>query len=56
MSRKQRSRKQRPTFRQIYDASPIIQRNLFMAAISFGLVALLAVITLVGYAIKALLH
>ena len=52
MSRKQR--KQRPTFRQIYDASPMIQRNLFMTAVSFGLGALLVVITLAVYAIKAL--
>lgn len=54
MSRKQHSRKQRPTFRQIYDVSPLIQQNLFMAAISFGLVALLVVITLVVYAAKTL--
>ena len=52
MSRKQR--KQRPTFRQIYNASPVIQHHLFMAAISFGLLALLVVATLAVYAIKAL--
>ena len=38
MSRKHR--KQRPTFRQIVEASPLIQRNLFMAAVCFGLTAL----------------
>lgn len=50
MSRKQR--KQRPTFRQIY--TPMIQHKLFMAAISFGLLALLVVATLAVYAIKVL--
>lgn len=54
MSRKQRNRKQRPTFRQICNASPRIQHNLFMAAICFGLVALLVVISLAVYAVKTL--
>lgn len=47
------SRKQRPTFRQIYDASPMIQRNLFMAAVCFGLAVLPVVILFVAGLIRA---
>ena len=37
---KNRSKKKRPTFREILNANPRMQNNLFMAAVCFGFVAL----------------
>lgn len=45
-------KKKRPTFREIYNASPIIQRNLESAAICFGLVALAFLILLAAGGIR----
>lgn len=47
-----RKRKKRPTFREIYNASPMIQRNLASAAICFGFVALAFLILLVAGGIR----
>jgi|GEM_PF-3205545 len=50
---KQRTGKQRPTFRQIYEASPMIQRNLATAGACLVLIVILTIVTIIVTLLEA---